>query len=126
MYETFLEVLEATREKYANATRLCRIESLQASVYNHIPNGIGCAIGCHFTAEEAATIVNSGVHWIYRHPYSNAHSLFLMQSKFAPSIRADDLRLLQNTHDQAVDVDSFRAALDKMISTLKRGDQLPA
>jgi hypothetical protein len=123
MYSTFVEVVKAVREKYANATELSMIEGTGNCFYSHSRNGIGCAIGCLFPADVAERLDTAGRHSDDGKPFVPGISSLLVDDEFAPVIRqtisplvtSGQLATLQYWHDEARDVKEFLSHLDNYL-----------
>lgn len=115
-YNTYLEVLKATLAKYEFAKKTCNVEGM--GVYTHV-NGLGCAIGCHFPPEVAATFQEiaqrEGQYVIgqlkYRSPIVAEH----MAYTFGPDISDAQLSELQCAHDNTRNVSEFVSKLERLI-----------
>jgi hypothetical protein len=105
-YQNFREVVLAVREKYEGAKQLSRNGT--TCFYSHDINGIGCAIGCLVSPEEADKMENE------------MESLFCLADMGYMGnmgrIDISDLCMLQKWHDTSGDVDSFRKKLDKYLA----------
>ena len=138
MYQTYLEVLEATLAKYENAQALSKgmkVEDENGSMviqpkppgsilsgcyYRHSVNGIGCAIGCHLSDENAIFLEDSGVGagYIFNMFYDEK-TIPVLRAVFAESITPGQLQELQEAHDRADNVENFRYQLRQLIEREK-------
>lgn len=119
MLTTYLDVLKTVAARFEHATRLARNNDTQKCVYAHHLNNVGCAIGC-LLAPEIADLLESlgggGIQRIYRSPAVKYH---IDQALDVKAIGVDNLTAMQNMHDQATDVDSFRRQLSTEIAQLE-------
>jgi hypothetical protein len=115
MYHTFRELVVATREKFAavgGEYNTCR--------YRPAPfgNGIGCAIGCHFTPEQQAILdASHEVSYcaIDSIMYSSPIRRAVIREVMGPEITTQQLLLLQTWHDSGRDK-PFLPKLDQWLA----------
>lgn len=131
MYQNYLQLLEATLAKYENAQSLCCVSEDDdfRPVYAHV-NGIGCAIGCHLSAEQAQQLDAIGAlagRYGWEDISDRADVRALVGSIF-DNIDIKDLSALQSMHDLSAGIydygpecaADFRQELRNKISMLKR------
>lgn len=116
MYTDFRELVIATRKKYENAAELSR--SGDSCIYSHRANGIGCAIGCHFPAEQAEQLdggdgTSNGIRLILREPDKEA----IVRTVISDAIDTNSLVALQSAHDTSRKVGGFLASIDRYLET---------
>jgi hypothetical protein len=120
MFTTMREVVEATKEKYKAATSLSkdRGEKYYNCRYAHDANGIGCAIGCHLTAENALVLQrrNLRISTFLYDPDGGEAAKVLSDVFDLDEIDVDDLTHLQIAHDNSETVEQFLQKLDKYLS----------
>lgn len=132
MYQNYLELLEATLAKYENAETLCceiSPDDGPRAHYAHV-NGIGCAVGCHLSAQQAQqleTLCAPNGEYMWRDIHTREDVRILVGDIF-DNIDLEDMDELQFMHDNAIDVNDygskrvadFRQELRNKIAMLKR------
>lgn len=118
MYNTFLEVLQAVKQKYQGVEKLSRTDQ-DACVYSHAYNGVGCAIGCLIPAEEAELLDREGANGIQAILDEYPDRAAIIDRHISPDIDAKDLIDLQLWHDSAENVEGFLALVDNAIANLE-------
>lgn len=131
MYQNYLQLLEATLAKYENAETLCCdiSEDGPRAHYAHV-NGIGCAVGCHLSAQQAQqleTLLAPNGEYAWREIHARDDVRALVGDIF-DNIDLEDMDDLQYMHDSAIDaydygserVADFRDELRSKIAILKR------
>lgn len=131
MYSNYLQLLEVTLAKYENAQSLCCVSENDnfRPVYAHA-NGIGCAIGCHLSAQQAEQLdaigaLEGSYGWA---DLSRRDDVRALVGDIFDNIFIDDLAALQSMHDLSAGVydygpesaADFRQELRDKIAMLKR------
>lgn len=112
MINTYRELLEATLAKYEGAALLAK-RANGYCIYGHEINGVGCAIGCHLPASVASNMDELGGpiwNFVEYDRYSPLAEYFNLDK-----IDTHDLMQLQAMHDEAQNVDDFRARLRRAL-----------
>lgn len=126
MYKTTLELLIATREKFEKAGKLNNAQ------YEGVDNGIGCAIGCHFTLEEQREL-DHGHHPKDKYPAFYAINNLMLHSpvrraivrtRIGSGISTFNLKRLQDMHDSKrrdeTGFQNFMTELNEWIAQLQK------
>jgi hypothetical protein len=103
MYHTFRELVVATREKFAAVGGKYNSCHYRPTLDG---NGIGCAIGCHFTPEQQRILDEAHEVPFYAIDsimYSSPTRRAVIREVMGPEITTRDLILLQAWHDSGRD-----------------------
>jgi hypothetical protein len=122
MFNTFYELVKATREKFEGVTLLSRESQDEpdcACTYGPKYNNIGCAIGCHLPpTTEWENIERKNVVRVREDGY--------LDGIIGPDIEDDDLYHLQDWHDGAHNIRQFTRFLDRYLEENKELEEAHA
>lgn len=113
-FTTFLSVLQHVKSVYQDVTRLSLGHTGIDCHYSHRYNGVGCAIGCCVTSDEAEglELLQTYISYIMEKDECEAQ----LRQTFDKSITVAQLSALQKAHDLSPSVAAFKIALDDMIN----------
>lgn len=109
MYNTMHEVVEAVKAKYQGVKLLSR--GADHGCYSHRVNGVGCAIGC-LVSEEEADILDSGRLNSIKFVMEDDERAPILLRRMSSGITIDELIYLQRAHDCSDTVAQFIEQLD--------------
>lgn len=123
MYTDFRQLVEATLEKFEGADKLSKAGKFDLDCrYDHGANGIGCAIGCHLSAEKALEIEeyfsNEPIDFVVdTYKYHGIGKAYIAEVFDLDRITLDDLTRLQQAHDDSANANDFRFKLKNYLDT---------
>jgi len=122
MFTNFHDVVQATLDKYQDATRTCRavrkgpstygmsVGTASYCVYSHEPNGLGCAVGCHMDERDCLVLdqYHMGIDSLLaKHP----DVVVPILTKYFDKDLLGKLQRLQDWHDRANTAEELRLTL---------------
>jgi hypothetical protein len=140
-FSSLRKLAEATLEKYEKADSLAKYatENRTGCFYSHKVNQVGCAIGCHFTPDEADKLddIGGSVWSIYHQTEGGGKEILERRFLIRPAprygatetfnligvqddpagISIEELRYFQIMHDRSEDVQDYRNRLRFFLKT---------
>jgi hypothetical protein len=114
MYKTFRELVIATRAKFSDQ------EYTNGGMYSPNINPIGCAIGCHFPSEQQLTLdFGDGYTSIGNIIKLDVKKSAMVREVIGEAITYQELRMLQDWHDQYKLAKDFIAIMDLWLGTIE-------